>query len=174
MLFAQLVDLLQYYEGFEINDNLGRQMTDGVVLQAYYEPFQAFQLLSFKKIPKLIDIVEAGGSRKLNGIATLVYRCIYHFSKVSCKVSFIWREKANAALTWVVSSPPLHPALKIFLRKAIEKEKEDIFEEDIEKERKLNKEKIETFKEEMKKEGNEKLAEALTQLKEHHPTPHSA
>ncbi|GJS41550.1 ribonuclease H-like domain-containing protein [Tanacetum coccineum] len=30
----------------------------------------------------LIDIVEAGGSRKLNGIATLVQWCIYHFSKV--------------------------------------------------------------------------------------------
>nr|GEW44765.1 hypothetical protein [Tanacetum cinerariifolium] len=57
---------------------------------------------------------------------------------------------------------------------AIEKEKEkDIFDEAIEKERKLNKEKLETIKEEMKKEGNEKLAEALTQVKEHHPTPHS-
>ncbi|KAK1421770.1 hypothetical protein QVD17_24385 [Tagetes erecta] len=27
-LFAHLVDLLQYYEGFEIDDNLGKQMTD--------------------------------------------------------------------------------------------------------------------------------------------------
>ena len=52
-LFAQLVDLLQYYEGFEIDDNLGRQMTDDEVLQAHYERFQAFQLLSFKKIPKV-------------------------------------------------------------------------------------------------------------------------
>ncbi|KAL4580798.1 hypothetical protein LXL04_017004 [Taraxacum kok-saghyz] len=52
-LFAQLVDLLQYYENFEIDDNLGRQMTDDEVLQSHYDRFQAFQLLSFKKIPKL-------------------------------------------------------------------------------------------------------------------------
>ncbi|KAJ9563645.1 hypothetical protein OSB04_008805 [Centaurea solstitialis] len=58
-LFAQLVDLLQYYEGFEIDDNLGRQMTDDEVLQAHYERFQAFQLLSFKKIPKLRELALA-------------------------------------------------------------------------------------------------------------------
>ncbi|XP_076946776.1 uncharacterized protein LOC143618445 [Bidens hawaiensis] len=58
-LFAQLVDLLQYYEGFEIDDNLGRQMTDDEVLQAHYERFQAFQLLSFKKIPKLKELALA-------------------------------------------------------------------------------------------------------------------
>nr|GEW20048.1 hypothetical protein [Tanacetum cinerariifolium] len=57
------------------------------------------------------------------------------------------------------------------LEKAIEKDK-DIIEEAIVKERKLNMEKLETFKEEIKKERNEKLAETLTQLKEHHPTPH--
>ncbi|KAJ0468294.1 putative intron-binding protein aquarius [Helianthus annuus] len=58
-LFAQLVDLLQYYVGFEIDDNLGRQMTDDEVLQAHYERFQAFQLLSFKKIPKLKELALA-------------------------------------------------------------------------------------------------------------------
>ncbi|XP_071735864.1 uncharacterized protein [Rutidosis leptorrhynchoides] len=58
-LFAQLVDLLQYYEGFEIDDNLGRQMTDDEVLQAHYERFQAFQLLSFKKVPKLKELALA-------------------------------------------------------------------------------------------------------------------
>ncbi|PWA85052.1 transposon, En/Spm-like, Transposase-associated domain protein [Artemisia annua] len=50
----------------------------------------------------------------------------------------------------------------------------EIFYETIEQERKLGEEKLETFKEEMKKETNERLAEALAQLKEQAPTPHSA
>ncbi|XP_028229017.1 uncharacterized protein LOC114409680 isoform X1 [Glycine soja] len=32
-LFAQLVDLLQFYEGFEINDHTGTQLTDHEVLE---------------------------------------------------------------------------------------------------------------------------------------------
>ncbi|GKD25748.1 hypothetical protein Tco_1231962, partial [Tanacetum coccineum] len=55
------------------------------------------------------------------------------------------------------------------LEQAREKDKE-LFEETIEQERKLNEEKFETFK----KETNDKLAEALAQLKEQPPTPHSA
>ncbi|GAA0161608.1 RNA helicase [Lithospermum erythrorhizon] len=58
-LFAQLVDLLQFYEGFEIDDHRGGQMTDDEVLQAHYERFQAFQLLAFKKIPKLRELALA-------------------------------------------------------------------------------------------------------------------
>lgn len=52
-LFAQLVDLLQYYEGFEIDDEKGRQMTDDEVLQAHYKRLQAFQVFAFKKVPKV-------------------------------------------------------------------------------------------------------------------------
>ena len=59
------------------------------------------------------------------------------------------------------------------LEQARVKDKE-IFDETIEQQRKLGEEKLETFKEEMKKETNERLAEALTQLKEQPPTPHSA
>nr|XP_027114072.1 RNA helicase aquarius-like [Coffea arabica] len=55
-LFSQLVDLLQFYENFEIDDHLGRQMADDEVLQAHYERLQAFQLLVFKKIPKLREL----------------------------------------------------------------------------------------------------------------------
>lgn len=55
-LFGQLVDLLQYYEGFEIDDHQGRQMTDDEVLQAHYRRLQAFQLLAFKKIPKVCTV----------------------------------------------------------------------------------------------------------------------
>ncbi|KAL6557906.1 hypothetical protein OROMI_018256 [Orobanche minor] len=55
-LFVQLVDLLQYYEGFEIDDHQGRQMTDDEVLQAHYKRLQAFQLFAFKKIPKLQEL----------------------------------------------------------------------------------------------------------------------
>ncbi|PIN23485.1 DEAD box containing helicase [Handroanthus impetiginosus] len=58
-LFAQLVDLLQYYERFEIDDHQGRQMTDDEVLQAHYKRLQAFQLLAFKKIPKLQELALA-------------------------------------------------------------------------------------------------------------------
>ncbi|XP_052182248.1 uncharacterized protein LOC127794949 [Diospyros lotus] len=58
-LFAQLVDLLQFYEGFEIDDRLGRQMTDDEVLQSHYDRLQAFQLLAFKKIPKLRELALA-------------------------------------------------------------------------------------------------------------------
>lgn len=55
-LFAQLVDLLQFYEGFEINDHSGTQLSDDDVLQAHYSRFQAFQLLAFKQVPKLRDL----------------------------------------------------------------------------------------------------------------------
>ncbi|KAG8063199.1 hypothetical protein GUJ93_ZPchr0003g18236 [Zizania palustris] len=54
-LFAQLVDLLQFYEGFEINDHSGTQLSDDDVLQAHYSRFQAFQMLAFKQVPKLRD-----------------------------------------------------------------------------------------------------------------------
>ncbi|XP_057789998.1 uncharacterized protein LOC131006864 [Salvia miltiorrhiza] len=58
-LFGQLCDLLQFYEGFEIDDHQGRQMTDDEVLQAHYRRLQAFQLLAFKKIPKLRELALA-------------------------------------------------------------------------------------------------------------------
>lgn len=58
-LFGQLVDLLQFYENFEIDGNLGRQMTDDEVLQAHYDRVQSFQLLAFKKIPKLRELALA-------------------------------------------------------------------------------------------------------------------
>ncbi|XP_058724177.1 uncharacterized protein LOC131595734 isoform X2 [Vicia villosa] len=48
-LFAQLVDLLQFYEGFEINDNTGVQLTDHEVLESHYSRLQSFQLHAFKK-----------------------------------------------------------------------------------------------------------------------------
>lgn len=52
-LFAQLVDLLQFYENFEINDHVGTQLTDDEVLQSHYDRLQSLQLLAFKKIPKV-------------------------------------------------------------------------------------------------------------------------
>ncbi|KAE8671002.1 xanthoxin dehydrogenase-like [Hibiscus syriacus] len=58
-LFAQLVDLLQFYENFEINDHVGTQFTDDEVLQSHYDRFQSFQLLAFKKIPKLRELALA-------------------------------------------------------------------------------------------------------------------
>ncbi|GJV01539.1 hypothetical protein Tco_1335108, partial [Tanacetum coccineum] len=55
------------------------------------------------------------------------------------------------------------------LEQAREKDKE-LFEETIKQERKLNEEKFETFK----KETNDKLTEALAQLKDQPSTPHFA
>lgn len=55
-LFSQLVDLLQFYETFEIDDHEGTQLNDDEVLQAHYDRFQSFQLLAFKKIPKLREL----------------------------------------------------------------------------------------------------------------------
>ncbi|CAN6486639.1 unnamed protein product [Victoria cruziana] len=55
-LFSQLVDLLQFYEGFEIDDHDGTQLSDDDVLLSHYSQWQAFQLLAFKKIPKLRDL----------------------------------------------------------------------------------------------------------------------
>lgn len=55
-LFAQLVDLLRFYEGFEIDDQTGSQLKDDDVLLAHCSKLQAFQLLCFKKIPKLRDL----------------------------------------------------------------------------------------------------------------------
>ncbi|MCL7038418.1 hypothetical protein MKW94_005183, partial [Papaver nudicaule] len=58
-LFAQLVDLLQFYEGFEINDHTGTQLSDDDVLRAHYSSMQAFQLFAFKKVPKLKELALA-------------------------------------------------------------------------------------------------------------------
>lgn len=52
-LFAQLVDLLQFYEKFEIKDHDGTQLSDVEALHFHYDRFMAFQLLAFKKIPKV-------------------------------------------------------------------------------------------------------------------------
>ncbi|MCO5580056.1 hypothetical protein L7F22_033922 [Adiantum nelumboides] len=55
-LFAQLVDLLRFYEGFEIDDQTGSHLKDDDVLLAHCSKLQGFQLLCFKKIPKLRDL----------------------------------------------------------------------------------------------------------------------
>ena len=52
-LFAQFVDLLQFYEWFEINDHTGTQLTDDKVLESHYSRMQSFQLLAFKKMEKI-------------------------------------------------------------------------------------------------------------------------
>ena len=52
-LFAQLVDLLQFYENFEIKDHVGTQLTDDEVLQSHYDRLRSFQLLALKKVPKV-------------------------------------------------------------------------------------------------------------------------
>ncbi|KAI3839563.1 hypothetical protein MKW92_044644 [Papaver armeniacum] len=52
-LFAQLVDLLQLYEEFEINDHTGIQLSDGNVVLVHHFLIEAFQFLASKKVRKL-------------------------------------------------------------------------------------------------------------------------
>ncbi|CAM6101508.1 unnamed protein product [Calypogeia fissa] len=51
-----LVDLLHFYEGFEIDEQTGTQLTNDDVLLAHSSRLQAFQLLVFKQVPKLREI----------------------------------------------------------------------------------------------------------------------
>lgn len=55
-LFCQLVDLLRFYEGFEIDDQTGSQLSDDDVLLAHCSKLQSFQLLCFNQVPKLRDL----------------------------------------------------------------------------------------------------------------------
>ncbi|BBN15051.1 intron-binding protein aquarius [Marchantia polymorpha subsp. ruderalis] len=55
-LFGQLVDLLRFYEGFEIDEQTGAQLTDDDVLLAHCSRLQAFQRLVFKAVPKLHEL----------------------------------------------------------------------------------------------------------------------
>ncbi len=48
-----MVDLLHFYEGFEISDRVGTQLTDDEVLKSHYDHLQSFQLLAFKKVPEV-------------------------------------------------------------------------------------------------------------------------
>ncbi len=52
-LFSQLIDLLRFYQGYEINDQTGTQLSDDEVLQAHSTRLQALQRLVFKQVPKV-------------------------------------------------------------------------------------------------------------------------
>ncbi|RZC89450.1 hypothetical protein C5167_026994 [Papaver somniferum] len=52
-LFARLVDLLQLYKGFEINDHTGTQLSDYNVVLVHHFLIEAFQFLASKKVHKL-------------------------------------------------------------------------------------------------------------------------
>ncbi|XP_047322959.1 RNA helicase aquarius [Impatiens glandulifera] len=111
-LFAQLVDLLQFYEGFEIDDRLGRQRTDDEVVQSHYDQFQSFQLLAFKKIPKLRELALANIgsihkrkdlSKKLSVLSPEELRDL-----VCCKLKLVskddpWSERVDFLIEVMVS-----------------------------------------------------------------------
>ena len=53
-LFSQLVDLLRFYEGFEMDDHKGTQLSDDQVQAEHCERLQALQRLAFLRLkPKL-------------------------------------------------------------------------------------------------------------------------
>ena len=51
-LFAQLVDLLQFYEKFEINDHVGTQLTDDEVLSLIMTASNLFNCLHSRRSPR--------------------------------------------------------------------------------------------------------------------------
>ena len=55
-LFSQLVDLFRFYQGFEINDHTGTQLTDDEFASAHYDRLQQLQRLAFKHIPALREL----------------------------------------------------------------------------------------------------------------------
>jgi intron-binding protein aquarius len=55
-LFSQLVDLFRFYQGFEINDHTGTQLTDDEFAAAHYDRLQQLQRLAFKHIPALREL----------------------------------------------------------------------------------------------------------------------
>ncbi|KAL5543658.1 hypothetical protein UlMin_007442, partial [Ulmus minor] len=69
-LSAQLVNLRQFFIGFEINDHVGIQLTDDEVLQSHYDHLQSFQLLVFKNVHKLrgLALANSGAINKHNDL----------------------------------------------------------------------------------------------------------
>ncbi|KAI4358024.1 hypothetical protein L6164_001935 [Bauhinia variegata] len=111
-LFAQLVDLLQFYEGFEINDHTGTQLTDHEVLETHYSRVQSFQLLAFKKMEKLRELAltnigsihkRADLSKKLSILSPEELRDL-----VCCKLKLVskedpWSERVDFLIEVMVS-----------------------------------------------------------------------
>ncbi|QCD89340.1 RNA helicase aquarius [Vigna unguiculata] len=111
-LFAQLVDLLQFYEGFEINDHTGTQLTDHEVLETHYSRLQSFQLLAFKKMEKLRELAltnigsihkRANLSKKLSVLSPEELR-----EFVCCKLKLVskedpWSERVDFLIEVMVS-----------------------------------------------------------------------
>ncbi|KAL2339363.1 hypothetical protein Fmac_007303 [Flemingia macrophylla] len=111
-LFAQLVDLLQFYEGFEINDHTGTQLTDHEVFESHYSRMQSFQLLAFKKMEKLRELAlsnigsihkRANLSKKLSVLSPEELRDL-----VCCKLKLVskedpWSERVDFLIEVMVS-----------------------------------------------------------------------
>lgn len=52
-LFRQLLQMVKFYQGFEINDFTGRALSDEDVRKLHYERIQRLQQLVFKHVPQL-------------------------------------------------------------------------------------------------------------------------
>jgi len=56
-LFGQLVDMLRFYQGFEINNQTGQPLSDDDLMTSHYERLQRLQLIAFKHfMPQLKSI----------------------------------------------------------------------------------------------------------------------
>ncbi|GAB2295857.1 hypothetical protein Dimus_030008 [Dionaea muscipula] len=111
-LFSQLVDLLQFYETFEISDHEGTQLADDEVLQSHYERFQSFQLLAFKKIPKLREMAltnigaihkRAELSKKLSALSPEQLKDLVCFKLKLVSKDDSWSERTDFLIEVMVS-----------------------------------------------------------------------
>lgn len=62
-LFSKLVDMLQYYVHFEIDDYSGEPLTDDEMTKQHYSAVLQLQQLAFKDFPELRDFALANVSR---------------------------------------------------------------------------------------------------------------
>ncbi|KAL5565693.1 hypothetical protein UlMin_028857 [Ulmus minor] len=69
-LVADVAVVAKCHLRFELNDHVGTQLTDDEVLQSHYNHLQSFQLLAFKKVPKLrgLALANIGAIDKRNDL----------------------------------------------------------------------------------------------------------
>ncbi|GAB6024502.1 hypothetical protein CHUAL_009656 [Chamberlinius hualienensis] len=52
-LFSQLLEMLKFYAGFEINNQVGKPLTDHKMMTIHYDKIMTLQRISFKHFPEL-------------------------------------------------------------------------------------------------------------------------
>lgn len=71
-LFRKLVETLQFYEGFEINDYTGEALTDADMLKAHYERLHRLQTFAFARFPAKLRQLALANVGAVEGRAALL------------------------------------------------------------------------------------------------------